>query len=40
MVPAADNVVRLLPPLNLTEAEVDEGIARIEKAAAAVEAVA
>jgi len=40
VVPAADNVVRLLPPLNLTEAEVDEGIARIEKAAAAVEAVA
>jgi len=40
VVPAADNVVRLLPPLNLTEEEVDEGIARIEKAAAAVEALA
>jgi acetylornithine/N-succinyldiaminopimelate aminotransferase len=39
-VPAADDVVRLLPPLNLTEAEVDEGIARLDKAAAAVEALA
>ena len=27
VVPAADNVVRLLPPLNLTEAEADEGAA-------------
>ena len=40
VVPAADNVVRLLPPLNITEAEIDEGIARLDRAAAAVEAVA
>ena len=40
VVPAADNVVRLLPPLNLSEAEADEGITRLERAAAAVEAVA
>lgn len=40
VVPAADNVVRLLPPLNLTDAEIDEGAARLEKAAAAVEAMA
>ena len=26
VVPAAENVVRLLPPLNLTEAEADEGL--------------
>ena len=37
-VPAADNVVRLLPPLNLTEAEVDEGLRRLDAAAAALEA--
>ncbi|HEU0220775.1 MAG TPA: aspartate aminotransferase family protein [Paracoccaceae bacterium] len=34
---AAENVLRLLPPLTITEAEVDEGIRRIEAAAAAVE---
>jgi acetylornithine/N-succinyldiaminopimelate aminotransferase len=37
MVPAADNVCRILPPLNVTEAEVDEAIARIDAACAAVE---
>jgi acetylornithine/N-succinyldiaminopimelate aminotransferase len=37
---AADNVVRLLPPLNITEAEVDEGLRRLDQAAAAVEAAA
>jgi acetylornithine/N-succinyldiaminopimelate aminotransferase len=37
VVPAAENVVRLLPPLNLTEAEVDEGIARLDRAAVALE---
>jgi acetylornithine/N-succinyldiaminopimelate aminotransferase len=37
-VAAADNVVRLLPPLNLSEAEADEGLRRLEEAAAAVEA--
>ena len=31
VVAAADNVVRLLPPLNLTEAEVDEGLRRLER---------
>jgi acetylornithine/N-succinyldiaminopimelate aminotransferase len=38
VVAAADNVVRLLPPLNLSEAEADEGLRRLELAAAAVEA--
>ncbi len=32
-VPAADNVVRLLPPLNITEAEIDEALARLDRAA-------
>jgi acetylornithine/N-succinyldiaminopimelate aminotransferase len=39
-VPAAENVIRLLPPLNLTEDEVDEGLCRLEAAAAAIEAAA
>ncbi len=30
-VPAGDNVVRLLPPMNVSEAEVDEALAIIEK---------
>lgn len=34
---AGDNVVRLLPPLILTEAEAREGLARIEKACVALE---
>jgi acetylornithine/N-succinyldiaminopimelate aminotransferase len=38
VVGAADNVVRLLPPLNLSETEADEGLRRLEAAAAAVEA--
>ena len=38
VVPAADNVVRLLPPLNLTEAEAEEGLRRLEAAAEALEA--
>ena len=29
-VPAAENVVRLLPPLNITERHVDEAMAAIE----------
>ena len=33
VVPAAENVVRLLPPLNLTEAEADEGLRRLDAAA-------
>ena len=32
-VPAADNAVRLLPPLNITDAEIIEAITRLEKAA-------
>ncbi|MEM6439766.1 MAG: aspartate aminotransferase family protein [Pseudomonadota bacterium] len=37
-VPAADNVVRLLPPLNITEDEIAEAMARLETAVAAVDA--
>jgi acetylornithine/N-succinyldiaminopimelate aminotransferase len=33
---AGDNVVRLLPPLIVTEAEIDEGIERLERACAAL----
>ena len=32
-VPAADNVARLLPALTITDAEIDEAIARLEKTA-------
>jgi acetylornithine/N-succinyldiaminopimelate aminotransferase len=35
-VPAADNVVRLLPPLNITDEEIAEAVVRLEKAAAQV----
>jgi len=34
----AETVVRLLPPLIITEAEVDEGLARLDAALGAVEA--
>lgn len=37
-VPAADNVVRLLPPLTISDAEIGEAVARLEKAAGAVAA--
>lgn len=40
VVGAADNVVRLLPPLNLTEDELDEGLRRLDEAATAIEAAA
>ena len=40
VVPAAENVVRLLPPLNLTEAEADEGLRRLDAAASALETAA
>ena len=30
VIPAADNVVRLVPPLTITEAEMTEGVARLE----------
>ena len=32
-IPAADNVVRLLPPLNITDAEIDTAITRLDSAA-------
>ncbi len=35
-VPAADNVLRLLPPLNITEAEIAEALDRLDKAATAL----
>ncbi|MGR3464915.1 acetylornithine transaminase [Limimaricola sp.] len=35
-VPAADNVVRLLPPLNITASEIDEALSRLDRAAARV----
>ncbi len=35
-VPAADNVVRLLPPLNITDDEIAEAVARLDKTAAQV----
>jgi acetylornithine/N-succinyldiaminopimelate aminotransferase len=35
--PAGENVVRLLPPLIVTNAEVDEAVARLETALSAVE---
>jgi acetylornithine/N-succinyldiaminopimelate aminotransferase len=37
-VPAGDNVVRLLPPLTITDAELAEGVSRIDTAAATLEA--
>ncbi len=36
-VPAADNVVRLLPPLTITDAEIAEAVTRLETAATEVE---
>ena len=35
-VPAADNVVRLLPPLTISEDEINEAVARLDKAATQV----
>ena len=37
-VPAADNVIRLLPPLNISEADISEAINRLDVAAIKVEA--
>ncbi|MDP5220270.1 aspartate aminotransferase family protein [Ruegeria sp. 2205SS24-7] len=36
-VPAADNVIRLLPPLTLTEDDIAEALTRLDKAASQVE---
>ncbi|MBN9453477.1 MAG: aspartate aminotransferase family protein [Bosea sp.] len=38
VVGAGDNVVRLLPPLIITEADIAEAVSRLDKAASAVEA--
>jgi acetylornithine/N-succinyldiaminopimelate aminotransferase len=35
-VPAADNVIRLLPPLNITDTEIEDAADRLEKAATKV----
>ena len=35
-VPAADNVIRILPALNITEADIAEALARLDRAAASV----
>ena len=37
VLPAGDNVVRLLPPLTLSEAEARQGLELLGKAAAALE---
>ena len=37
-VPAADNVIRLLPPLNITDDEIAEAITRLDAAASSIEA--
>ncbi|WP_424929614.1 aspartate aminotransferase family protein [Amaricoccus tamworthensis] len=39
-VPAGENVMRILPPLNITADEVDEALTRLDKAATAVETAA
>ena len=36
-VPAADNVVRLLPPLTITDDEIDQAVVRLDEAARALE---
>ena len=38
VVPAADNVIRLLPPLTLTEDDIAQAVIRLDKAATQVEA--
>jgi acetylornithine/N-succinyldiaminopimelate aminotransferase len=37
-VPAADNVLRLLPALNIPEADITEALARLDRAATALAA--
>ena len=37
-IPAAENAVRLLPPLTITDAEIGEAVDRLEKTCAAIEA--
>ena len=38
VIPAADNVVRLLPPLNITDDEIAEAVSRLDAAATSIEA--
>lgn len=37
-VPGGANVIRLLPPLNISDSEIDEAVVRLDKAATAIEA--
>jgi acetylornithine/N-succinyldiaminopimelate aminotransferase len=37
-VPGGANVIRLLPPLNISNDEIDEAVVRLDKAATAIEA--
>ena len=37
-VPAADNTLRLLPPLNIEDAEIAEAVERLDRAAASLAA--
>jgi acetylornithine/N-succinyldiaminopimelate aminotransferase len=37
-VPAGDNVIRLLPPLNISDEDIAEAIHRLDRAAASLEA--
>jgi acetylornithine/N-succinyldiaminopimelate aminotransferase len=37
VVPAADNVIRLLPPLNMSTEDVDEALWRLDRVATALE---
>ena len=37
-VPGGANVIRLLPPLNISNDEIDEAVARLDKTATAIEA--
>ena len=36
-VPAADNVIRLLPPLTLSDADIAEALSRLDKTATQIE---
>ncbi len=38
VIPAGDNVVRLLPPLTISDAEIDEALERLDRTCAALEA--
>ncbi|MDF2600966.1 MAG: aspartate aminotransferase family protein, partial [Methylobacterium brachiatum] len=38
VIPAGDNIVRLLPPLIVSDSEIDEAVRRLDEAAASFEA--